>query len=66
MIRFYNGKIMRFEPETVLTEEEVWTDGNKIVYVGPAKQDLPEFERQIDLCGDVLMPGFKMRTRIHR
>lgn len=59
MIRFYNGKVLRFEPETAITEEEVWTDGNKIVYVGPAKEDLPEFDRQIDLCGDVLMPGFK-------
>ena len=59
MIRFYNGKMLRFEPEMRLTTEEVWTDGNRISYVGPAKNDPPMFERQIDLRGDLLMPGFK-------
>ena len=59
MIRFYNGRVLRFEPEMRLTAEEVWTDGSRIAYVGPAKEDSLAFDRQIDLRGDLLMPGFK-------
>ena len=59
MIRFYNGKVIRFEPEIRVTDEEVWTDGSRIAYAGPAKKEMPQFEREIDLQGDVLMPGFK-------
>ncbi len=59
MIRFYNGKILRFEGGAHLTDEEVWTDGGRIVYVGAAREDKPAFEREIDLGGDLLLPGFK-------
>ena len=41
-------------------EGELWTDGGKISYVGPAvKEGLPQFEREIDLGGDLVIPGFK-------
>ena len=59
MIRFYNGKILRFQPEMALSSDEVWTEGNRIVYTGPAGEEHPAFDRQIDLRGDLLMPGFK-------
>ena len=59
MIRFYNGKTLRFEGGARLTADEVWTDGGVISYVGPAREDRPAFEREIDLGGDLLMPGFK-------
>jgi 5-methylthioadenosine/S-adenosylhomocysteine deaminase len=59
MIRFYNGKILRFNPDLHLTNEEVWVDGSRIVYIGPACTPETSFERQIDLRGDMLMPGFK-------
>ena len=59
MIRFYNGKVLRFSPDMRITDEEVWTDGKVISYVGPVRDDMPVFERQIDLKGDLLMPGFK-------
>lgn len=59
MIRFYNGRILTFEPDPVLSDNEVWTDGSVISYVGPKCEDMPVFEREIDLKGDVLMPGFK-------
>ena len=61
MIRFYNGRVL--EPAG-LSENEVWTDGAEIRYVGPKRDDMPAFSRQIDLRGDLLMPGFRMRTRI--
>lgn len=59
MIRFYNGKVLRFSPEMHISTEEVWTDGARIAYVGPQREDHPAFDRQIDLRGDLLMPGFK-------
>ena len=59
MIRFYNGKTLRFDGGAHLSADEVWTDGGRIVYVGPAREEKPAFEREIDLGGDVLLPGFK-------
>ena len=59
MIRFYNGKTLRFDGGAHLTDDEVWTDGGVIAYVGPAREEKPAFEREIDLRGDVLMPGLK-------
>ncbi len=59
MIRFYNGKILRFGSGMNISEGELWTEGGNIVHVGPAPEKLPEFQRQIDLKGDLLIPGFK-------
>lgn len=59
MIRFYNGKTLIFSGGAHLTNDEVWTDGGKIVFVGIPQDDMPSFEREIDLNGDVLLPGFK-------
>lgn len=59
MIRFYNGRLLRLKNGLSLTEDEVWVDGSRICYVGPKKDAMPAFEREIDLDGDVLMPGFK-------
>ena len=56
MIRFYNG--LTLEPSGV-TENEVWVEGSAISYVGPAREDKPAFEREVDLGGDLLIPGFK-------
>lgn len=59
MIRFYNGKVLAMDGGLDVTEDEVWTDGDRICYVGPANQEMPAFEREIDLRGNLLMPGFK-------
>ena len=59
MIRFHNGKVLTMDGGMTVTEQEVWTDGARISYVGPARPDAPVFEREIDLKGDLLMPGFK-------
>ena len=56
MIRFYNGQTLE---NGVVTHNEVWVDGAAISYVGPARGDMPAFDRQIDLNGDLLIPGFK-------
>ena len=59
MIRFYNGRVLTFEPEAKIKWCEVWTDGTRIIHVGAAPEAMPEFEREIDLNGDLLIPGFK-------
>ena len=38
---------------------EVWTDADKISYVGPPRGPMPDFEREIDLRGSLVIPGFK-------
>ena len=59
MIRFFNGKTLRFGGGMSITEDEVWVDGGSIVHVGPSPEAMPAFQRQIDLKGDLLIPGFK-------
>ena len=59
MIRFYKGKLLAMDGKPDISENEVWVEGDKISYVGPAKAEMPSFEREIDLKGNLLMPGFK-------
>lgn len=59
MIRFFNGRTLTMADGVSVTTDEVWTDGDKIAYIGPTPEDLPAFARQIDLGGDLVMPGFK-------
>ena len=59
MIRFFNGKVLTVTGGIKITDDEVWTDGEKITYIGPEKEEMPRFDRQVDLRGDLLMPGFK-------
>ncbi len=59
MIRFYNGRVLTFDGSADITQTEVWTDGGVICYVGAAPEKRPGFEREIDLNGDLLIPGFK-------
>lgn len=63
MIRFYNARVLTMEEGRDLFDGEVWTEGSKIIYVGPEKkpsdEELKHLERQIDCKGNVLMPGFK-------
>lgn len=61
MIRFYNGKVLYFTRSgPVVADDEVHVDGERIVYAGPRKaSDGSCFDREIDLNGDLLMPGFK-------
>ena len=60
-IRFYNARIMTMDGGCDVKEGEVWTDGERISYVGPAKESPSEqsWDRQIDAAGNLIMPGFK-------
>ena len=59
MLRFYHGRVLTMTDGCAVTADEVWVDRDKIAYVGPARADRPVFEREIDLDGDLLLPGFK-------
>lgn len=60
MIRFYNGKILTMRDDFAIEEGEVWVEGDHIAYAGPAREtDSRRFDRQVDLKGNLLMPGFK-------
>ncbi len=57
MIRLYNAKILSMVPGQEMFDGEVWVEGNRIKYVGLAKDG--QFDKEIDCEGNVLMPGFK-------
>lgn len=60
MIRFYNGSYLSFQDGTArIYEGEVWVKGERIAYAGAPTDGKGEFSRQIDLEGDLLIPGFK-------
>ena len=61
MIRLYNARIMpMLSPgDCSIVEGELWTEGDRISYVGPPRADMPDFERELDLGGDLIIPGFK-------
>lgn len=59
MIRFYNARILTMLGEVRVTDGEVWTDNDRIAYVGPMKPEISGFERELDLGGNLIMPGFK-------
>ena len=60
MIRLHNALVMPTTSDCSVFRGEVWTDGGRIAYAGaPRAGELPEFEREIDLNGDLVLPGFK-------
>lgn len=60
MIRLHNALVMPMTSDCSVFLGEVWTDGGRIAYAGaPRAGELPEFEREIDLNGDLVLPGFK-------
>lgn len=58
-IRFYNGRLCTMERGVEVTGDELWTDGDRVAYVGPPKKSDQPFDREIDLGGNLVMPGFK-------
>lgn len=69
-IRFYNARIMTLQNCADVAEGEVWVEGNRIsnVIIGDKSGDLDaksankvsvKWDREIDSCGNLIMPGFK-------
>lgn len=47
------------EQDCSVTEGEVWTEDTAIIYTGPEKEADLIWDREIDVKGNLLMPGFK-------
>lgn len=56
-LRFYNAKILTMKNENII-EGELCTEDSKITYVG-ANRASGGYYREIDLGGDLIIPGFK-------
>ena len=59
MIRLYNARILPLSADREMIEGELWIDGDKVCYMGPAVAERPVFERELDLKGNLILPGFK-------
>lgn len=62
-IRFYNARIMTMEQGCEIQQGELAVVNDRIAYVGPERtaEQLAgsRWDREVDVKGDVLMPGFK-------
>ena len=58
-IRFYNGKILSMEKGLNIIDGELWVQNDKVYYMGNGDNKKIRFDREIDLNGNLLMPGFK-------
>lgn len=56
--RFYNARIITMTGDIQPLWGEVWVEGSRITYVGDSKPSDIKWDREINLCGNVLMPGF--------
>lgn len=59
MLRFYNADILSLDGDFTIRKGELWTEDSRIAYLGETPEMLPEFDRQIDMGGKLLMPSFK-------
>ena len=58
-VRFYNCRILTMKDSNII-EGELWTDNDRISYIGPSVDDSDKkFDREIDCKGNLLMPGLK-------
>ena len=57
-IRFYNGLVLTGSPAQP-ERAELWVKDDRIEYVGAPREDAGAFDREIDLAGDLVVPGFK-------
>lgn len=57
-IRFYHARILSMAGDPAPVWGEVWVEGNTITYVGDGKPADIRWDREINVGGNVLMPGF--------
>lgn len=59
--RIYNARILTMEEDSNIVQGEVWVEGTRITYVGPASANTctVKWDRDIDAAGNLIMPGFK-------
>lgn len=58
--RLHNGLVCTMESEAAEAfHGELWISGGAVEYAGPPRRPEGAFEREIDLDGDLVLPGFK-------
>lgn len=58
--RFFNGLVCSMAQDNFEARSgEVWIEDERIYYVGPIKATDDVFDKEINLAGNLLMPGFK-------
>lgn len=57
-VRFYNCRILTMKDDRII-KGELWTDNDRISYIGPSVKSDRSFDREIDCKGNLLMPGLK-------
>lgn len=57
--RFYHARILPMSEGIRILEGELWVEGNRITCVGTPDKPAPQWDREIDCGGDLLLPGFK-------
>lgn len=58
-IRLYHARILTMKEGYEIQEGEVHVEDNRILYVGPRKDEAVTWDQEIDCEGNLLMPGFK-------
>ena len=58
-VRFFNARILTMADGPVPLEGELWVQGDRVTYVGPPEECGLVWDREIDACGNLLLPGFK-------
>ena len=57
--RLYNAKILTGENNDFIVSGELHVSSDRIVYVGCEKTNILHFDREINLNGNLIIPGFK-------
>ena len=59
-IRLYNARILTMkDDEDIIENGEIGISDGKILYVGSPLNETPSWDEEIDIKGNLLMPGFK-------
>ena len=58
-IRFYNASILSLKDGFEIKSGEVWVFDHLIGYVGDRLENNIKWDREINLAGNLIMPGFK-------
>ena len=58
-IKFINARILTMEENRPIFTGELHIDGERITYVGPSFCSIEQFDKVVDLKGNLIMPGFK-------
>lgn len=57
--RLYNAQILTMEPNRAPFSGEIWLEDDRILYAGEQKPSDIHWDVERNLCGNLVMPGFK-------